>query len=103
MIWPFKRKAVVEPTPDGEGCLFGLSPPEGCHFHVSLHVGTSWHVRIVRDGKNVAHECSLIGSGKRTDEDLIREAAKDALRSFKQATSSAHLEGCYPPKWVARG
>ncbi|MUV13567.1 hypothetical protein [Noviluteimonas gilva] len=95
------------------GVLFGLDPPKGCHFDVSCFENSSWHVRIVRWGKDLAHECELIdrfGRGVKTDEDLIVAAAKKALYAYdmrgeidarKRVVRS--LSGSYPPKSTSHG
>lgn len=85
------------------GVLFGLDPPNGCHFEVSCHENRSWHVRIVRWGTDLAHECELIRG--EADEVLILSAAKKALAAYENRGEAEarkrvvrNLEGSYPPK-----
>jgi hypothetical protein len=102
-------KSQIQPEEAGEGPLFGLSPPQGCHFDVSNYEGSSWHVRIVRDdfSEIVAHECELIdwtGRGRAlTDEQAIVSAAKSALAVAERKARIPKLEGCYPPLVVKSG
>lgn len=94
-----KSAPVVDDEP--QGVLFGLDPPAGCVFEVSLHRGASWHVYVKRGHEILAHECSIIHQDD-DDEKLIVAAAKRALAATERAQRTSELEGCYPPK-IAKG
>lgn len=103
----FRRKPEAEPVPatGGEGPLFGLSPPPGCQFEVSNLRGESWHVKVVRGGETLAHECQIIDryGSRPTDEFMVVRVAQRALQSFEIKQAAQVLEGLYPPKVAKRG
>jgi hypothetical protein len=81
-----------------EGPLFGLTPPDGCHFDVSYDHShpPAWFVKIVRGGQSFATECAI--SRGESDEEMIVRAAGKAIAAYERKQKVKVLEGCYPPK-----
>lgn len=95
---PEVREVETVAPSDLDGVLFGLDPPDGCHFQVEFSGYQWWHVRIMRGQETIGHGCEGLSYVGEDDEKAIVSAAKDALTAVARKERTKELEGCYPPK-----